>query len=92
MLTRLIITTGRSSSLSFKDPVLWNKLGIAFQQENKFHSARQAYTKATHVDPNFAEAWNNLGTVYFMEKKYGKSVAYYQRAIKLKSDNRRLSI
>ena len=30
---------------SFKDPVLWNKLGIAFQQENKFHSARKAYNK-----------------------------------------------
>ena len=72
--------------VSFKDPALWNKMGIAFQQENKFHSARQAYNKATHVDPNFAEAWNNLGTVYFMAKKYGKSASYYQRAIKLKSN------
>src|ERR1035438_2227230 len=58
---------------SFKDPAVWNKMGIALQQENKFHSARQAYNKATHVDPSFAEAWNNLGTVYFMAKKYGKS-------------------
>jgi tetratricopeptide (TPR) repeat protein len=71
---------------SFKNPALWNKMGIAFQQENKFHSARQAYTKATRVDPNFAEAWNNLGTVYFMVNKYGKSVSYYQRAITLKSE------
>jgi tetratricopeptide (TPR) repeat protein len=70
---------------TFKDPLLWNKLGIAFQQESKLHSARQAYAKATHADPNFAEGWNNLGTVYFLEKKYGKSVGYYQRAIKLKS-------
>src|SRR5580693_8298855 len=31
---------------SFKDPALWNKMGIAFQQENRFHSARQAYNKA----------------------------------------------
>jgi tetratricopeptide (TPR) repeat protein len=71
---------------SFQDPVLWNKLGIAFQQENKFHRARQAYIKATRVDKNFAEGWNNIGTVFFMEKKYGKSVWYYQRAIKLKGD------
>ena len=27
-----------------------------------------------------------MGTVYFMEKKYGKSVKYYQRAIELKGD------
>lgn len=72
--------------LSFKDPVVWNKLGIAFQQVSKFHSARKAYTGATRADKNFAEAWNNLGTVYFMEKKYGRSVKYYQRAIELKSD------
>ena len=72
---------------SFKDPVVWNKLGIAFQEESKFHSARKAYTNATRADKNFAEAWNNLGTVYFMEKKYGRSVKYYQRAIELKGDN-----
>jgi len=71
---------------SFKDPLLWNKLGIAFQEESKLRSARQAYAKATHANPNFAEGWNNLGTVYFLDKKYGKSVWYYQRAIKLKSD------
>lgn len=70
----------------FKDPALWNKLGIAFQQEDKFHNARQAYNKATRVDPNFADGWNNLGTVYYMEKKYKKSVPNYQQAIKLKSD------
>ncbi len=87
MPTRQIITTGRSSSHLSRMPVVWNKLGIAFQQESKFHSARKAYTNATRVDKKFAEAWNNIGTVYFMEKKYGKSVKYYQRAIELKGDN-----
>jgi tetratricopeptide (TPR) repeat protein len=72
--------------VSFKNAGLWNKMGIAFQQLNKFHNARQAYNKATRVDPDFAEAWNNLGTVYFMANKYGKSVSYYQRAIKLRGD------
>ena len=69
-----------------KDPVVWNKLGIAFQELGKLHSARKAYNNATRVDKNFAEAWNNLGTVYFMGKKYGRSVKYYQRAIELKGD------
>jgi tetratricopeptide (TPR) repeat protein len=71
---------------TFKDPVVWNKLGIAFQQVSKFHSARKAYANAAHADKNFAEAWNNLGTVLFMEKKYAGSVKYYQRAIELKGD------
>jgi tetratricopeptide (TPR) repeat protein len=72
---------------SFKNPLVWNKLGIAFQEEGKFHSARKAYTNATHADKNFAEAWNNLGTVYFMEKKYSRSVKYYQRAIEVRANN-----
>ena len=71
---------------NLKDPELWNKLGIAYQQDSKLHRARQAYTHATHVDKNFAEGWNNIGTVYFTEKKYGKSVPYYLRAIKLRND------
>jgi len=72
---------------SFKNPVVWNKLGIAFQQENNFHSARKAYTDATRLNKKFSEAWNNLGTVFFMEKKYGRSVKYYQRAIGLEDHN-----
>jgi tetratricopeptide (TPR) repeat protein len=71
---------------AFKNPVVWNKLGIAFQEQGKFASARKAYTNATHANKNFAEAWNNRGTVYFMEKKYARSVKDYQRAIELKGD------
>ncbi|HMD87091.1 MAG TPA: tetratricopeptide repeat protein [Terriglobia bacterium] len=72
---------------SFKNSVVWNKLGIAFQQMSKFHSARQAYTHAARADKTFAEAWNNIGTTYFMEDKVGKSVKYYQRAVELKPYN-----
>jgi tetratricopeptide (TPR) repeat protein len=72
---------------SFKSSLVWNKLGIAFQQLSKFHSARQAYTHAIRADKTFAEAWNNIGTTYFMEDKYGKSVKYYQRAVELKPYN-----
>jgi tetratricopeptide (TPR) repeat protein len=72
---------------SFKDPVLWNKLGIAFQVQTKFAGARKAYTNATRVKKDFAEAWNNIGTVYFMEKKYGKTLKYYQRAIEIGGNN-----
>lgn len=71
---------------SFKNPALWNKLGIAFQQVDKFHDARKAYTRATHLDRNFAAAWNNIGTVYYMEKRYSKSLSFYLRAVKLRAD------
>ena len=72
---------------SFKNPVVWNKLGIAYQVQTKYNSAQKAYNNAVRVNKNFPEAWNNIGTVYCMEKKYGKSVKYYQRAIDIMGNN-----
>jgi len=63
--------------------VLWNKLGIAYQQQNYYAAARKAYEKALHFNQSSAEAWNNLGTTYFFAGKYKKSVKYYQHAIAL---------
>jgi tetratricopeptide (TPR) repeat protein len=71
---------------SFKNPELWNKMGIAFQQDSRLHDAHKAYVKATHLDENFAEAWNNIGTIYSLEKKYRRSLPYYERAVKLKNE------
>lgn len=74
-------------SSSFKNPVVWNKLGISYQVQTKYNSAQKAYASAVRVNKSFPEAWNNIGTVYCMEKKYGKSVKYYQRAIELMGNN-----
>ncbi len=71
---------------SFKDAGLWNKLGIAFQEEEKFGRAIRSYKMATQLNPGFAEAWNNIGTVYATVKKYPKSLRYYRQAIQLKGD------
>jgi len=74
-------------NVKFKNAMLWNKLGIAYQQQSKYHNAVKAYGNATHVNKEFAEAWNNLGTVYFMENKFGKSLKYYQHAIALRGSD-----
>jgi len=63
--------------------VVWNKLGIAYQQLENFSSARKAYNQAIRHQKTYAEPLNNLGTTYYMEKKYGKSVKYYMKALKL---------
>jgi len=65
------------------DPSLWNKLGIAYQQQLNYKAARNAYKKAIKLNKTFAEAWNNLGTTYFLQNKAKKSIKYYRQAIKL---------
>jgi tetratricopeptide (TPR) repeat protein len=65
------------------DPSLWNKLGIAYQQQLNFKAARKAYKKAIKFNKLFAEAWNNMGTTYYLQEKAKKSIKYYREALKL---------
>lgn len=71
----------RQTGLS--NAALWNKLGIAQQQQLNHRAAIKAYKEAIHQRNNFSEAWNNLGTVYFLEDKFRKSLKFYLRAIEL---------
>ena len=66
-----------------RQAVIWNKLGIAYQQETQFRLARGAYKKAIHFQKDFPEPWNNLGTTFFLEGKAKKSLKYYRNAVKL---------
>lgn len=65
------------------EPRLWNKLGIAYQQQSNNRAARKAYNQAIRRQRNFPEAWNNVATVYYGENRFKKSVKYYRRAIEL---------
>src|SRR4051812_39879793 len=52
------------------DPVVLNKLGIAYHQLLDFPTARKWYERSVKVKPSYAEALNNLGTVYYAQKSY----------------------
>jgi tetratricopeptide (TPR) repeat protein len=62
---------------------LWNKLGIAYQQQMNYSAARKAYKEAMRRNKTFAEAWNNMGTTYYLDNRSKKSLKYYRQAIKL---------
>jgi tetratricopeptide (TPR) repeat protein len=71
----------------FANAIVWNKLGIAYQQLQNYTASRKAYGKAIQRQKDYTEPMNNIGTTYFMEKKYGKSVKYYLKALKLNPDS-----
>jgi tetratricopeptide (TPR) repeat protein len=77
----------RETSSPTEASVVWNKLGIAYQQQDYYAAARKAYEKALRLNQGAAEAWNNLGTTYFFATKYKKSVKYYQHAIALEPNS-----
>jgi Flp pilus assembly protein TadD len=72
-----------------KDPVLWNKTGIAYQQLTLFDTALKSYQQAVRLKRDYMEAINNIGTVYYARKNFRRAIAYYQRAIKVAPDDAR---
>ena len=65
-----------------KNPVIANKIGIAYHQMQQLDNARKSYELAVRQKPDYAEAINNLGTVYYAKKSFSRAVRYYQRALK----------
>lgn len=72
--------------VSEKRAELWNKIGIAYQQQQDYLHARKAYQRSLKLDKTLAPAWNNLGTSYFLVNNAKKSVKYYRKAIQLSPD------
>jgi tetratricopeptide (TPR) repeat protein len=66
-----------------KDPVLWNKTGIAYHQMLQMDNARKSYEQALKLKPDYLEAMNNIGTIYYAKKSYRRSISWYNKALKL---------
>ncbi len=66
-----------------KNPVAWNKLGIAHHQLLDFSGARVCYERAVRVNPKYAEAINNLGTIYYSQKNFKKAIRMYEKSLEL---------
>lgn len=65
------------------NPVLLNKLGVAYHLQTRLEDARKYYEKAAKADHGFANAYNNLGTVYYQRQKYRRAVPNYIKAVTL---------
>lgn len=63
--------------------ILWNKIGIAYHQLGELGAARKSYERAIKLDKTYADAINNLGTIFYAEKKYRTAISRYSRAIAL---------
>ncbi|HTW48939.1 MAG TPA: tetratricopeptide repeat protein [Acidobacteriaceae bacterium] len=60
-----------------------NKTGIAYHHLLAMDLAKQDYEKALLIRPNYPEAINNLGAVYFAERDFKKAIRLYRKALEL---------
>jgi tetratricopeptide (TPR) repeat protein len=65
-----------------KSAVIWNKMGMAYHHLFAVDEARRDYLRALQLRPDYPEALNNLGAIYYAKKNYGKALKYYQKALR----------
>ncbi len=61
----------------------WNKIGIAYHQMAQLPLAKKHYDKAVKLNPRYAEAINNLGTIAYAQKNYRRATSQYRKALTL---------
>jgi tetratricopeptide (TPR) repeat protein len=67
--------------------IVQNKIGMTYIAMGRLDKAKDALKRATKMDKNYAEAYNNLGVVYHLGKKYGEAIKNYRKALQLKDDS-----
>jgi tetratricopeptide (TPR) repeat protein len=67
-------------------PSLFNKMGIVNLQTHHLKDAKKNFERSTKLDKKFADGYNNLAVTYYYEKKYGKAIKLYTKAIELRED------
>ncbi|MFY0693265.1 MAG: tetratricopeptide repeat protein [Paracoccaceae bacterium] len=66
--------------------VLWNIIGVASAQLGQLDRAIEGFHKASELNPEFPDAYSNLGNAYKAQGKLGAAVASFARALALKPD------
>lgn len=56
------------------------ELQRAYEARGDVEKVRQHLQKAIEISPNFDEALNNLGTIYYHDAQFGKAAELFQRA------------
>src|SRR6202021_3110304 len=67
------------------DARLLNKLGIKELMIQRYKEARKSFERSIRSDRKFADAYNNLGVIFYESRKYGAAVKQYEKAIQTKN-------
>lgn len=57
--------------------------GTSFYDQEDYKNALISFEKAAQADPNFAEAYYNLGIIYDLQHKFSKAISAYEQVIQL---------
>ena len=69
---------------NIKDPIIYNLGGVINVSLKNFENAIDCFSESLKIDPNYAEANNNMGALLKTIGRTKESVAYFEKAIKIK--------
>jgi tetratricopeptide (TPR) repeat protein len=69
-----------------REAEVWYKEALIAQRKGDLRGAENLYQKVLTLDPGYVRALNNLGVIYMGQKKRGKAIAVFGRAVVLKKD------
>jgi len=68
-------------------PKAVDELQRAYEAKGDIEKVRRHLEKAIEISPNFDEALNNLGTIYYHDQKFDKAAELFERAIQSNPDS-----
>ncbi|MCF8355735.1 MAG: tetratricopeptide repeat protein [Melioribacteraceae bacterium] len=61
-------------------------LGFAYTQMGNLELASKEYQKAIDIDPQFADAYRNMGIVMYISERYEEAIYYYEKFLQFAMD------
>jgi tetratricopeptide (TPR) repeat protein len=70
-----------------EDYKILNSLGAISGRFRKMEDAIKYFNKAVKINPQYANAYANLGNVYIFKKKFEKAIKFWEKAVQLVPSN-----
>lgn len=72
--------------LSPDDAVLYENLGLCYEDSGQWDEAKKAYETAAEISPN-STSYNRLGVFYFNRDQYEKALEFYLKALEFDAED-----
>lgn len=79
--TKALQELSKAEALLPEDAEIKNTMGLTLWAKREFPTAERKFLEAVTLDPEYSEAWNNLGAFYIDQGRYQEAVNALEKAL-----------